>query len=126
MIMIMSTLATHPIPPEEEEDSIPLCQVKKHHWHPRLWNSDGRYGWYLNGTIASNFRQLVEVVLCMELGSECRVANTMARHRTRCKQTYRRMWLRHVQGHIFRDAITVPSGCICQIIYWKYIHGTFM
>ena len=100
MIIIMSTLATHPIPPEEEEDSIPLCQVKEHHWQPRLWNSDGRYGWYLNGTIASNFRQL---------------------------QTYRRMWLRHVQGHIFRDAITVPSGCICQIIYWKYIniHGTF-
>ena len=105
---------------EDEEDSYPLCQTKKHHWQPRAArNSDGRYVFMINGTEeASHFVQLVEVVLCMEVEAECRVGNTMARHRTRCRQAYRhqRMLVLDVEGHLVRDTITVPSGCFCQII----------
>ena len=105
---------------DDKEETYPLCQTKKHHWQPRAArHSDGRYVFMINGTEeASHFVQLVEVVLCVEHGAECRVGNTMARQRTRCRQAYRhqRMLLVDVEGHQVRDEITVPSGCFCQII----------
>ena len=107
--------------PDDEEESYPLCQTKKHHWQPRAGrNSDGRYVLMINNSTeeASHFVRLVEVVLCVENGAECRVGNTMARQRTRCRQDYnqQRMLLLDVEGHQVRDEITVPSGCFCQII----------
>ena len=101
---------------QEEEDSYPLCPTRKYYTRPNMMPADGRYGFHMDdGTIASPLVQKVEAVRCMEPGSECRVGNTTARHRTMCKQTYTQIRLRHVEGHIVRNTFSYPSGCICQI-----------
>ena len=101
---------------QEEEDSYPLCPTRKYYTRPKMMPADGRYGFHMDdGTIASPLVQKVEVVRCLEPGSECRVGNTTARHRTMCKQTYTQIRLRHVEGHIVRNTFSMPSGCICQI-----------
>ena len=115
IMMIMSTFTTFTT--QEEEDSYPLCPTRKYYTRPTMSNSaDGRYGFHMDdGTIASPLVHMVENVRCLEPGSECRVGNTTARHRTMCKQTYTQIRLRHVEGHIVRNTFSMPSGCICQI-----------
>ena len=99
---------------------VKLCQTNTYHYvHPRAArNTDGRFVFTVNGTEAlGDFVQLVEVVECLEAGTECGVGEMMGSQRTRCQQSYRHhRMVALVEGRLVRDTFLVPSGCFCQLL----------
>ena len=100
-------------------EDVKLCQTKTHYIQPRAArNTDGRFVFAVNRTEEIvDFVQLVEVVECVEAGTECGMGEMMGSQRTRCKQSYRHhRMVAMVEGRLVRDTFPVPSGCFCQLL----------
>ena len=107
----------------DEEDTfeeIKFCPENRYHVQPRAFShGTGRFVFEVNGTEEiQHFVQLVEIVMCGEVGTECGVGDMRSRRRTACKQDFRRQRMMALdgEGQLLSNMFNVPSGCMCQLL----------